>query len=306
MSDMKNNPAWIAARPFLVGGTSATMATCTIQPLDMVKVRMQLAGEGSAAAIDANPVSVARTIIKESGVSGLYRGLSAGILRQLTYGMSRLGIFQVVSAKVTPEGQNPADLPLLKKLGCSMTAGACGALIGTPADAALVRMQADSILPPDQRRGYKNAIDALMRMAREEGLAGFFSGATPTICRGLAINVGMLTTYSSYKKFFSQYLGEDTQANRFFCGGLSGWTAATVSLPFDFIKTRLQKQRPDANGVLPYKGVIDCASKVMAAEGPMAFYKGYMTFCIRITPHIMLTWVFMDNFKALLKANDLM
>jgi len=179
-------------------------------------------------------------------------------------------------------------------------------LIGTPADAALVRMQADSTLPLAERRGYKNGLDAMFRMATEEGIAGFFSGATPTILRGLAINIGMLTTYTSYKKAMAPYLGADTQSNRFFCGALSGWTAATASLPFDFIKTRLQKQKPDSKGVLPYAGVADCFAKTLAAEGPLAFYKGYFTYCIRITPHIMLTWVFMDNVKAFLKKKDLM
>ena len=50
-------------------------------------------------------------------------------------------------------------------------------------------MQADTKLPPEQRRGYTNAINALTRMAREEGVKGFFSGASPTIIRGLSINV---------------------------------------------------------------------------------------------------------------------
>eukprot|EP00471_Norrisiella_sphaerica_P004228 CAMPEP_0184488254 /NCGR_PEP_ID=MMETSP0113_2-20130426/10622_1 /TAXON_ID=91329 /ORGANISM="Norrisiella sphaerica, Strain BC52" /LENGTH=272 /DNA_ID=CAMNT_0026870769 /DNA_START=134 /DNA_END=952 /DNA_ORIENTATION=+ len=272
----------------------------------MIKVRIQLQGEGSAAAINSNPLSVAKTIIAEDGITGLYRGLSAGILRQLTYGMTRLGIFQGLSEKFKPEGKTAADLPLSTKLGCSICAGGIGALVGTPADAALVRMQADSTLPLEQRRGYKNGLDAMIRMASEEGITGFFSGATPTILRGLAINIGMLTTYSNYKKMMAPYFGYDSQTNRFVCGALSGWTAATVSLPFDFVKTRLQKQRPDANGKLPYAGVADCIGKVMAQEGLFAFYKGYGTYCIRITPHIMLTWVFMDNVKAFLKSNNLM
>jgi len=56
----------------------------------------------------------------------------------------------------------------------SLVAGGIGALVGTPADAALVRMQSDSTLPINERRGYKNVVDALVRMAREEGSKGFF------------------------------------------------------------------------------------------------------------------------------------
>lgn len=61
--------------------------------------------------------------------------------------------------------------------------------------------------------------------------------------------MGMLSTYDAYKTFFGPMLdGKDGQANRFFSGFMSGWTAATVALPFDYVKTLLQKQTPDAAG----------------------------------------------------------
>ena len=57
----------------------------------MVKVRIQLMGEGTGKGVNTNPISVARTIIAQDGFFSLYRGLSAAITRQLTYGLSRLG-----------------------------------------------------------------------------------------------------------------------------------------------------------------------------------------------------------------------
>lgn len=290
-------PGWKGVYPFVTGGSAAMMATCCIQPIDMVKVRIQMQEVGKGAKVNTNPVSIATQIIKQDGVMMLYRGLSAGLLRQLTYGMTRLGIFNTLSSRWKEPGAK--ELTFTKRLQASLIAGGCGALIGTPADAALVRMQADTVLPVAERRGYKNGVDAMLRMAREEGMRGFFSGASPTVYRGLSINVGMLTSYSFYQTKLEPVTGKGTQSNRFAAGALSGWTAATVSLPFDFIKTRLQKQKPDANGNVQYKNFIDCARKVAAAEGPMAFYSGYMTYVGRITPHIMLTWVFMDNIKAM-------
>lgn len=300
------NPFWKAFRPFFIGGSSACAATCCVQPIDMVKVQIQLQEGGkSGAAVIRNPVTMAGHLVKQNGPMFLYKGLSAGLLRQLTYGLTRLGIFRTLTDRMAPEGGTAADIDFLTKLGCSLTAGGIGAFIGTPADAALVRMQADSKLPVEQRRGYKNGLDALFRMAREEGMKGFFTGATPTIVRGLSINVGMLMTYDSFKKANASWAGEGTQTNRFFSGFLSGWVAATVSLPFDFVKTRMQKMVPDANGVMPYKNVLDCMQKVAAQEGPLALYQGYGTFVVRITPHIMLTWVFMDNVKDMLSANQM-
>jgi len=307
MSQQQNlqdrSPFWKAIRPFIIGGVSGSSATCCIQPIDMVKVRIQLQGEGTGGPVTTNPLKIASRIVAEDGVTGLYRGLSAAILRQMTYGLTRLGVFRSITNSMTPEGGTAADITFTQRLGASLCAGGIGALIGTPADAALVRMQADATLPLEQRRGYTNAFNALFRMAKEEGLRGFFSGATPTIFRGLLINVGMLTTYDPLKKTLGPSLGGyDSQTTRFVCGALSGWAAATVSLPADFIKTRLQKMKPNADGTLPYKGLVDCIMKTARNEGIMTLYQGYGTFCIRITPHIMLTWVFMDNYKLLLES----
>lgn len=301
MPELKDRPlAWRIARPFVIGATSAMSATCCVQPIDMVKVRIQLQGAGGGA-VNANPISVAAQLIKNEGFFTFYKGLSAALFRQLTYGMTRLGIFRTLTNKFTPEGKTAADIDLLTRAGCSLTAGGIGAMVGTPAEVALIRMQYDTTLPVAERRGYKNVFDALTQIARHEGTKGFFAGAMPTVVRGLTINFGMLMTYDSFKRMNEGWLGEGTTTNRFFSGALSGWTAATVSLPFDFIKTRLQKQKPDpVTGKLPYTGVVNCFTTVAKQEGPMALYNGYMTYVVRITPHIMLTWVFMDTVKGIL------
>ena len=41
------NPVWKAAKPFANGGLSGMLSTCIIQPIDMVKVRLQLGEKGS-------------------------------------------------------------------------------------------------------------------------------------------------------------------------------------------------------------------------------------------------------------------
>lgn len=38
--------------------------------------------------------------------------------------------------------------------------------MGSPADLSLIRMQADTTLPPEQRRNYKGAFDALTRIVK--------------------------------------------------------------------------------------------------------------------------------------------
>ena len=54
------------------------------------------------------------------------------------------------------------NIPLWQKAACGLTAGGLGALVGTPADLTLIRMQADTTLPPEQRRNYKGVVDAMV------------------------------------------------------------------------------------------------------------------------------------------------
>jgi solute carrier family 25 oxoglutarate transporter 11 len=63
---------------------------------------------------------------------------------------------------------------------------------------------------------------------------------------------------------------------------------------FDFVKTRLQKQKQLPDGSYPYKGFADCAVKSAKAEGFSAFYKGFTVFCVRVGPHAMITLITLE------------
>ena len=68
---------------------------------------------------------------------------------------------------------------------------------------------------------------------------------------------------------------------------ISGFFASACSLPFDYVKTQIQKMQPDANGKYPYTGSLDCAVKTFKSGGPFKFYTGFPVYCVRIAPHVM-------------------
>lgn len=117
---------------------------------------------------------------------------------QATYTTARLGIYDYITKVV--QGDRKA-MPFWQKSVCGLAAGGLGAVFGTPADVALIRMQVDSTLPPDQRRNYTGVGNALTRMLREEGLSGLFAGNTPVVLRAMALNAGMLATHDQGKTF---------------------------------------------------------------------------------------------------------
>jgi dicarboxylate transporter 10 len=94
-------------------------------------------------------------VFKNDGFLGLYSGLSASLLRQLTYSTTRFGVYEELKSNFTSQTKSPS-YPLL--IAMSGSSGFLGGLVGNPADVLNVRMQHDAALPMAERRNYRHAI----------------------------------------------------------------------------------------------------------------------------------------------------
>lgn len=187
---------------------------------------------------------------------------------------------------------------MLQKTGVSLFAGAFGSFVGTPCDLVLVRMQADSTLPEAERRNYKNVFDAFRRIVSEEGIASCWNGAAPTICRAMSLNVAQLVTYDEVKERLTAKLGKGHDKSIMFTASMvSAVATSTASLPFDNIKTKLQKMKRLPDGTMPYKGFIDCAVKTASREGVTGFWAGLPTYYFRVGPHSIITLLSAEFFR---------
>lgn len=301
----KNNilqqPVVRAALPFINGGLSGMIATTVIQPIDMIKVRLQLAGEGIRTGPKPSPLSVTRDIIAQGKVLDLYTGLSAGLLRQAVYTTARLGFFDTFQNMLTARAEaKGTKITFLERGAAGLTAGGIAAMIGNPADLALIRMQSDGLKPKEQRANYRSVFDALKRIAGAEGVGALWAGAYPTVIRAMALNFGQLTFFAESKAQLRMHAPSMSESTRTFgASAIAGFFASFFSLPFDFVKTRLQKQSKGPDGKYPYKGMMDCATKVIREEGWLRFYRGFGTYYVRIAPHAMVTLIVADYLKLI-------
>ena len=266
--------------PFLVGGGSGIIATTCIHPIDIVKVRLQLLGEGARSGKAPSPLGVARQIVAEGGLRGLYAGISAAWLRQATYATLRLGFFdRFLAALATRAQAKGRSVGFGDRAAASLTAGGFAAAIANPAEVGLIRMQSDGMKSKAERANYRSVVDALLRVARSEGLSALWQGATPTVIRAMALNFGQLAFFSESKSYFKKNTSMSDLSITVAASCVGGFFASFFSLPFDFLKTRLQR------GGHAYTGVLDCALKVVRNEGPLRFYRGFGTYFVRIAPH---------------------
>lgn len=284
-------------KKFLIGGMSGMFTSTIIHPMDTVKVRIQLTGEMGTSAVNANPFSMGRTIFKEGGVRAFYPGLSAALTRQCLYGTIRIGAFN--SALTVFEERNGGEpLPFYQKAMIGLTTGGVAAMASNPADMALIRMQADGRLPPEKRIGYRNAADALRRISVEEGTLALWRGAQPTVIRAMVMNCGMLSCYAQSKEYLGEIYGPKSMITYAGSAIVGGFFASFMSQPFDFIKTRILKQK---EGEKLYTSMVDCIKKVWKSEGPLAFYRGYPVFYMRIAPFTMINLLTIEQLNKWLE-----
>lgn len=151
--------------------------------------------------------TILSTMVKDQGISSVYKGVDAAIGRQMVYGTARIGLHRAFSDKLQ-EMNDGKPVNFGMKTLSGMASGAIAVCIGTPFDIALVRLQSDSMAPVAERKNYKNVFDALTRTVTEEGAGALYKGLAPNILRGMSMNVGMLACYDQAKETVAQLLGD--------------------------------------------------------------------------------------------------
>ncbi|XP_018338107.1 PREDICTED: mitochondrial 2-oxoglutarate/malate carrier protein-like isoform X1 [Trachymyrmex septentrionalis] len=273
---------------FLLGGLSGMAGTCVVHPMDVIKNTMQV-HKGKASVIN-----VISTIYSQEGFFKFYSGLTAGLVRQATYTTVRLGIYNQMQEFWRQKYVGRPNFVVLAFM--AGTAGAVGAFCGTPADVALVRMTIDGRLPVDQRRNYKNVVDAFIRIAREEGIPTLWRGSVATIGRAIVVNVSQLATYSQVKHLLATRLNvKEGIGLHFGASMISGFITAFNSMPFDIAKTRIQNIK--TTGKPP--GMFSVMMSVVKNEGVRYLWKGFWPTYCRIGPHTVLTLVINEQLMTL-------
>ena len=176
------------------------------------------------------------------------------------------------------------------------TSGFMGGVAGNPADILNVRMQNDAALPPEQRRNYKHAIDGLIRMVREEGFGSLFRGVWPNSTRAVLMTASQLASYDIFKQQLLQRTSmKDNLTTHFTASLMAGFVATTVCSPVDVIKTRVMSAHAKQNMVV-------LLTQITRSEGLGWMFKGWVPSFIRLGPHTIATFMFLEQHKKIWRS----
>ncbi|NXQ20061.1 DIC protein, partial [Peucedramus taeniatus] len=262
-------------------------ANASKEEAEKIKAALEAAGGTTQQEVKMRMTGMAMHVIRTDGFLALYNGLSASLCRQMTYSLTRFGIYE--SAKNRLGSQGPP--PFYQKVLLAAAGGFTGGFVGTPADMVNVRMQNDVKQPPAQRRNYSHALDGMYRVLREEGVKKLFSGATVASSRGALVTIGQLSCYDQAKQLvLATGLLSDNVFTHFLSSFIAGLCATLLCQPLDVLKTRLMNSHGE------YRGVVHCAMET-AKLGPLAFYKGFVPAAVRLVPQTVLTFLFLEQLR---------
>lgn len=179
-------PLWAEIMAGGVAGASQVMFT---NPLEIVKIRLQVAGEVAHAKRVA-----ASTVIKDLGFFGLYKGARACFARDIPFS----AIYFPLYAHMKKFTANESGYNSLGTLLLSATiAGAPAAALATPADVIKTRLQ---VVARKGQSTYSGMFDCARKIYQEEGGKAFWKGAPARVFRSSPQFGVTLMTYEMFQR----------------------------------------------------------------------------------------------------------
>jgi len=167
-------------------------------PVDLIKSQLQSQGVGGGKAKYTGFVDCAKQIVGNHGIRGVYQGLQATLIRDIPANSLYFGVYEMSRKAMLKPGQKVEDLPAWKVL----IAGGCGGMafwaFTYPTDVVKSSIQTDSIIRSERK--YKSYMDAVQKIMKADGAAGFFKGFTPCMLRSFPANAVCFLAYEYSRK----------------------------------------------------------------------------------------------------------
>ncbi|XP_075707425.1 dicarboxylate carrier SLC25A8 [Rhinoderma darwinii] len=176
----------------LAGCTTGAMAVAIAQPTDVVKVRFQAQVNVSSSKRYKGTMQAYKTIAKEEGMRGLWKGTSPNIARNAIVNCTELVTYDLIKDALLTSNLMSDTLP------CHFTsafgAGFCTTVIASPVDVVKTRYMNSA------KGQYQGALNCAFTMLRKEGPMAFYKGFMPSFLRLGSWNVVMFVTYEQLKR----------------------------------------------------------------------------------------------------------
>ncbi|XP_030297955.1 mitochondrial uncoupling protein 2-like isoform X2 [Sparus aurata] len=179
----------------LAGCTTGAMAVTFAQPTDVVKVRFQAQSrlpESGSVKRYSGTMDAYRTIARDEGVKGLWKGCLPNIARNAIVNCSELVTYDIIKELILKNDLMTDNMPC--HFTAAFAAGFCTTIVASPVDVVKTRYM-NSV--PGQ---YSGAMNCAVTMLLNEGTTAFYKGFMPAFLRLGSWNIVMFVSYEQIKR----------------------------------------------------------------------------------------------------------
>ncbi|KAL2866235.1 citrin [Aspergillus lucknowensis] len=162
----------------LAGGSAGACQVIFTNPLEIVKIRLQVQGE-IAKNVEGAPRRSALWIVRNLGLMGLYKGASACLLRDVPFSAIYFPTYSHLKSDFFGESRTH-KLGVVQLLTAGAIAGMPAAYLTTPCDVIKTRLQVEARKGEVKYNGLRHCAATIWR---DEGFKAFFKGGPARILR---------------------------------------------------------------------------------------------------------------------------
>lgn len=283
------------------GGVAGGISKTVVAPIERVKLLLQVQHSNPNIPKEQQYKGIADCFVRvvaEQGFASLWRGNMANIIRYFpTQALNFAFKDKYKQIFVRPRSEVGFWRFFAGNLASGGAAGATSLLFVYPLDFARTRLGADVGKGPEGKREFTGLADCLTKIFKNDGISGLY--------RGFGVSVGGIIVYRAaffggFDTMKSMLLGPDAPVWQSWMVAQTVTTGAgIVSYPFDTVRRRMMMQSGRPAEEAQYKSTLDCWGKILAEEGPGAFFKGAASNVIRGTGGA-LVLVMYDEFKKMM------
>jgi len=184
------------------GFLAAFWSSLVLCPTELVKCRLQAMRESEALAgrppPKIGPFRLTGDILRQDGVPGLFRGLTATFTREMPGYFFFFMAYEATRHALTPVGKTKDEIGALRTVVAGGVAGVTLWTIIFPADVVKSRLQVSGSSTP--------MLTVMGDILKKEGLARLYSGLGPTLLRTFPATGALFLAYETSKKWMQENL----------------------------------------------------------------------------------------------------
>ncbi|KAL2808558.1 mitochondrial carrier domain-containing protein [Aspergillus granulosus] len=299
----------------LAGGIAGLISRFCIAPLDVVKIRLQLQihslSDPASHAHITGPVykgtlSTIKTILREEGITGLWKGNIPAELMYVCYGAIQFTAYRSTTQLLAQLDSYRLPLPV-ESFVSGAVAGGVATASTYPLDLLRTRFAAQG---SGEHRVYGSLFTSVREIARHEGAAGFFRGCSAAVGQIVPYMGLFFATYETLRPAMASMsqggmLPLPPGSGDAAAGVIASVLAKTGVFPLDLVRKRLQVQGPTRalyvhRNIPEYHGVFSTVALIYRTHGVRGLYRGLTVSLFKAAPASAVTmWTYERALKLL-------